>query len=458
MAQVEFDAALIERYAGSGPRYTSYPTAVQFTPDYTHERYIKDARATNASGKPLSLYVHIPFCKSLCYYCGCSKVVTRNAARVSAYLHDLHKEIALQGALFDRARPVTQLHFGGGTPTYLSALELQTLMDRLGDSFQLVQDGTQEFSIEVDPRTVDMAALERLRDHGFNRLSLGVQDFDIDVQKAINRLQSIDEVRSLTRHARNIGFRSVSYDLIYGLPKQSPQSFERTLTEVIALRPDRIAIYNYAHLPQRFRGQRMIRREDLPSNSQKLDILGRSLAMLTQAGYEYIGMDHFALPGDDLAVAQRNGTLQRNFQGYSTHADCDLVGLGSSAIGRVGRSFAQNLVNTRDYARALADDRLPIMRGLRMTDDDQRRAEVIGELMCFDEVRFDRFETRHAVPFTDYFGTEVASLAPMAGDALITIDADAIRVTRRGRMLLRNIAQVFDRYNRPDSRRFSQQI
>ncbi len=458
MARTEFDADLIKRYAGSGPRYTSYPTAAQFTPDYTANMYMHDAIASNEHGTSLSLYVHIPFCMKLCYFCGCSKVVTRNRDRVSRYMDHLHSEIAMKAALFSRDRQVRQLHFGGGTPTYLSPSELSALMRKLDSHFSLVQDGSQEFSIEVDPRTVDRGALDRLHDHGFNRLSLGVQDFDAAVQAAVNRVQSFEEVRALTDHARSAGYSSVSYDLMYGLPRQSLESLSRTLNRVISLRPDRIALYNYAHLPQRFRAQRMIKASELPSGTAKLDMLGHALDSLTRAGYEYIGMDHFALPDDDLAVAQRNGTLQRNFQGYSTHRDCDLVGLGASAIGHVGRSFAQNLVNTREYGAAIDSGKLPIARGLELTDDDLVRAKVIGDLMCFDEVRFDPFEASHDVPFNHYFKKELQQLTPLVSDALIRVENDAIRVTRRGRMLLRNIAQVFDRYNAPNAQRFSQQI
>ena len=431
---------------------------MQFTPQYGCGEYAADARISNSSNRTLSLYVHIPFCESLCYYCGCTKIVTRNQQRVASYLEDLKREITLQGALYDTSRPVSQLHFGGGTPTYLSREQLDDLFKHIAAHFTLLQDGSQEYSIEVDPRTVDHDSLAHLAGHGFNRLSLGVQDFDPDVQKAINRIQSYESVRALTEHARACGFRSVSYDLIYGLPLQSEGTFDDTLLRVIALRPDRIAVYNYAHLPERFRGQRMIAEKDLPSRPEKLKILGNSLALLTAAGYEYIGMDHFALPEDELAQAQKNGTLQRNFQGYSTHGHCDLIGLGVSAISHVGNSYAQNLVNTRDYAAALANQCLPITRGLRLSNDDLRRADVISDLMCFDEARYDRFEARHQRHFRDYFAPEIRSLNGLVEDDLVSIDEDAIRVTRRGRMLLRNIAQVFDQYSSAAPNRFSQTI
>ena len=460
MTDIVFDPELIERYAGTGPRYTSYPTAMQFTDHYGAQDYAADVRVSNESGRALSLYLHIPFCRSLCYYCGCTKIVTRNAERVESYLDDLKREIALQGALFSRTRPVRQLHLGGGTPTYLSAAQLDDLLAHIADHFTLVQDNTQEFSVEVDPRTVDHAALDHLAAHDFNRLSLGVQDFEPAVQEAVNRLQSVDEVRSLTEHARACGFRSVSYDLIYGLPLQDVASFDRTLVEVAKLRPDRIAIYNYAHLPQRFRGQRMIHAEDLPARPVKLDILRHSLTLLTDAGYEYIGMDHFALPDDELTRAQKDGTLQRNFQGYSTHSDCDLIGLGMSAISHIGNSYAQNVTSTKEYADALARDELPIYRGLRLSDDDLRRADVIQELMCFDRVRFSSFENRYALPFERYFEQELSALQLLADDRLVEIDDDAIHVTTRGRLLLRTIAQVFDRYHGAASKtqRFSQTI
>ncbi len=460
LAAPRFDADLIRRYGGRGPRYTSYPTALQFHEDVSEAEYRRNAIASNATGSPLSIYVHIPFCRTLCYYCACTKIVTPNAPRVAAYLDDLHTEIALQAGLFADGRVVEQLHFGGGTPTYLSDDQMDALMARLGDAFTLSNSPQREFSIEVDPRSVDAAALERLAERGFNRLSLGVQDFDPQVQRAVNRLQSADEVQALTRHARESGFNSVSFDLIYGLPRQNCESFSATLDRVVDIAPDRIAVYNYAHLPERFKGQRMIRAEDLPSPETRLDILNLTLARLAAAGYEYIGMDHFARPDDELAVARREGGLQRNFQGYSTHRHCDLVGLGISAISHVGDSYSQNLVHTADYGKCVADGKLPIYRGLAMNDDDRIRAGVIQKLMCYDELRFDDFEAQYGTSFGDYFQAELPGLEPLERDGLVAVTEEGIRITTRGRLLLRTIAQVFDRYSGDSAlrKRFSQTI
>ena len=447
MADTALDAGLVARYGGTGPRYTSYPTALQFGADFTAADHRRFASKSNTTSRPLSVYVHIPFCESLCYYCACTKIVTRNAARVERYLEDLHREIDLQGTLFTPHRVVRQLHFGGGTPTYLDAAQMTALMGKLAERFTLATDDEREFSIEVDPRTVDAATLDALVAHGFNRLSLGIQDFDPRVQKAVNREQSVAEVAALTTHARGAGFESVSFDLIYGLPHQTSDSFDTTLDRVVDIRPDRIAVYNYAHLPDRFKGQRMIRAEDLPTPDTRLAILNRTLERLAFEGYEYIGMDHFALPEDELSVARRDGTLQRNFQGYSTHGDCDLVGLGISAISHVGDSYSQNLTATADYGRRLAGGELPICRGVELSEDDRLRATVIQKLMCYDELRFADFEAQSGVPFTTYFEHEMAHLAPLERDGLVDVDLERLRISTRGRLLLRTIASVFDRYS-----------
>ena len=331
-----FDLDLIRRYDGRGPRYTSYPTALQFNDELTTQDYIDNARASNASGVPLSLYVHIPFCHTLCYYCGCNKIVTRNEERVAKYMRNLYREIELQSELFDRSRVVEQLHFGGGTPTYLEDDQMRDLLAKIRSAFTLDESDSRQFSIEVDPRTVSESDIRTLTELGFNRLSLGIQDFDATVQKACNRIQSADEVRTLVDASRKSGFRSISFDLIYGLPHQSVESFDRTLDTVIDMRPDRFAVYNYAHLPQRFKGQRMINADDIPAPETKLDILENTISRLTEAGYVYIGMDHFALPDDELVLARHDGTLQRNFQGYSTHRHCDLVSIGVSSISNIG--------------------------------------------------------------------------------------------------------------------------
>jgi len=455
-----FDLELIRRYDGRGPRYTSYPTALQFSDQLTVQDYLDNARASNASGVPLSLYVHIPFCHTLCYYCGCNKIVTHNQERVAKYMRNLYREIELQSELFDRSRVVEQLHFGGGTPTYLDDTQMRDLLDKIGSAFTLDQSEQRQFSIEVDPRTVDEDDINMLTDVGFNRLSLGIQDFDATVQQAVNRLQSADEVRTLVDASRKAGFRSISFDLIYGLPHQSVDSFDTTLDTVIDMRPDRFAVYNYAHLPQRFKGQRMINADDIPAPEVKLDILEKTIERLTGAGYIYIGMDHFALPDDELVLARRDGTLQRNFQGYSTHRHCDLISLGVSSISNIGNVFAQNSVTTMEYETLIENDTLPIRKGIAVDDDDLLRADVIQALMCYDALDFDDFGKQRNIDFREYFEAEIKRLAPLAEDDLIAIDDSGVSITPKGRLLLRNIAMTFDRYmgNEENSDRFSKAI
>jgi oxygen-independent coproporphyrinogen-3 oxidase len=444
--QVCFDQELIVRYGGRGPRYTSYPTALQFTDDFTAADYRRKAIASKDSDVPLSLYVHIPFCHSLCYYCGCNKIVTRNEARVARYMEMLYKEIEMQSELFDRSRKVEQLHFGGGTPTYLDKEHLGALMEHLRASFNFDDSEEREFSIEVDPRTVDAERIQELWDLGFNRLSLGIQDFNEDVQKAVNRMQSPEEVRALVDAARNAGFGSISFDLIYGLPHQTVESFDDTLDIVIAMKPDRLAVYNYAHLPQRFKGQRMINADDIPVPEVKLDLLHHTIDKLCGVGFVYIGMDHFALPEDELVLARENDTLQRNFQGYSTHRQCDLVALGVSGIGGIGNMFAQNSVSTIEYEEIIERGELPIVKGLLVDDDDLLRAAVIQDLMCYDRLDFDKFGAEHGIDFRDYFAEEVQQLDVLEKDGLIELSDAGIQITPRGRLLLRNIAMTFDRY------------
>jgi oxygen-independent coproporphyrinogen-3 oxidase len=444
--QVCFDQELIVRYGGRGPRYTSYPTALQFTDRLTEADYRRKAIESNDSDVPLSLYVHIPFCHSLCYYCGCNKIVTRNEQRVARYMQMLYKEIRMQAELFDKQRKVEQLHFGGGTPTYLDKEQLGALMDHLRASFNFDESDEREFSIEVDPRTVDAGRIQELWDLGFNRLSLGIQDFDENVQKAVNRMQSQDEVQTLVEAARAAGFGSISFDLIYGLPHQTVESFDATLDIAIAMKPDRLAVYNYAHLPGRFKGQRMIKADDIPAPETKLDLLHHTIDKLCDVGYVYIGMDHFALPDDELVLARENGTLQRNFQGYSTHRQCDLVALGVSGIGGIGNMFAQNSVSTIEYEDMIERGELPIKKGLLVDDDDLVRAAVIQELMCYDNLGFDDFSARHGIDFRDYFAAEIDKLNVLEDDGLIELGDAGIAITPRGRLLLRNIAMTFDRY------------
>ncbi len=455
-----FDEELVSRYGGRGPRYTSYPTALQFSESFTADDYRRNAIASNDVDKPLSLYVHIPFCSSLCYYCACNKIVTRNVVRVQSYMRSLHREIQRQAALFDRGRNVRQLHFGGGTPTYLNQHELTELMAWLNNEFSLEPGASREFSIEVDPRTVDRESIALLSDLGFNRLSLGIQDFDSRVQMAVNRIQTIDEVDRLLASARHSNFNSVSFDLIYGLPHQTVESFDRTLATVIDMRPDRIAIYNYAHLPQRFKGQRMINEAHIPAPQVKLRIFHNTIDRLSAAGYEYIGMDHFALPHDDLVVARQTGTLQRNFQGYSTHGDCELIGLGVSAIGSIGSVYSQNATSTIEYEAMLGAGRLPVKRGIVVDEDDRLRAQIIQSLMCYDELDLEAFGKRNQVDFCSYFAAELGRLKPLEQDGLVEIGAGRIRITSRGRLLLRSIAMVFDRYlpGEQNSSRYSKAI
>jgi oxygen-independent coproporphyrinogen-3 oxidase len=457
---VNFDAELISRYSGRGPRYTSYPTALQFSDAFTETHYREAALASNDQRRPLSLYVHIPFCASLCYYCGCNKIVTRNAARVRDYLDCLCNEISMQAALFDKSRVVSQLHFGGGTPTYLDDKQLCHLMTHLNQEFTLETAPSREFSIEVDPRSVHRDSMDLLAKLGFNRLSLGIQDFDPDVQRAVNRIQSTEDVQQLVDNARNYNYRSLSFDLIYGLPHQSVASFDKTLDQVIAMRPDRLAVYNYAHLPARFKGQRLIREKHLPSAETKLEILHHTIEKLVGAGYVYIGMDHFALPDDDLALARNDHTLQRNFQGYSTHGGSDLIALGVSAIGNIGNTFAQNAVSTIEYEALISNKRLPVKKGLTVDNDDLVRADAIQDIMCRDGIDFAAFGQRHKLDFHDYFGDELGRLKNLEDDGLISICANSITVSPKGRLLLRSIAMVFDRYLLPDSstNRFSQAI
>jgi len=458
--KVCFDTDLIVRYGGRGPRYTSYPTALQFSEELGADDYRENAIASNASGVPLSLYVHIPFCHTLCYYCGCNKIVTRNQDRVDRYMVMLYREIEMQSELFDKSRKIEQLHFGGGTPTYLDNEQLDDLMAKLRGAFTFDESDNREFSIEVDPRTVDEDGIRHLAKLGFNRLSLGIQDFDPIVQEAVNRAQTTDDVLGLVLAARDSGFESISFDLIYGLPHQSVESFDKTLELVIGMRPDRLAVYNYAHLPRRFKGQRMINDADIPSPEVKLDILHRTIDSLCDAGYEYIGMDHFALPEDELVLARKNGTLQRNFQGYSTHRECDLVALGVSAIGSIGNVFAQSSVSTIEYEALIENGQLPIRKGIAVDDDDLLRADVIQALMCYDELSFEKFGAEHNINFAEYFAAEIERLQPLANDDLIELDQAGVVITQKGRLLLRSIAMVFDRYidQAENDNRFSKAI
>ncbi len=459
MSEIIFDKDLIRRYDKAGPRYTSYPTAVQFTPDFGRDQYIAQARASNAGNNPLSLYFHIPFCDTVCFYCGCNKVVTKNRSRAAPYLQRLHEEIRLQSELFDGARRVEQLHWGGGTPTFISHDEMRELMKVTGQYFNLLDNDEGEYSIEIDPREAHGETIAVLRSLGFNRLSMGVQDFDPLVQKAVNRIQSEEETAYAIDTARQEGFKSVSVDLIYGLPFQNVERFDKTLDKVLQMSPDRLSIFNYAHLPELFKPQRRINAEDLPSADEKLAILQHSIDRLKEAGYEYIGMDHFAKPDDELAIAQKNRTLYRNFQGYSTHADCDLVAMGITSISKVARCYSQNIKDMDEYTAAIDAGELPVMRGIELNDDDILRREVINQLICHFELDFGKIEQQFGIDFNEYFATELKDFRVMVDDGLIEMDERHIKVTPAGNLLIRNICMVFDAYLRgKDTQRFSKVI
>ena len=450
---LSFDSDLIRKYDHFGPRYTSYPTADRFSEAFTAKHLVDALLSNQAAGvpQPLSLYVHIPFCSTICYYCACNKVVTKDHGRSAKYIRYLGKEVAILAPLVNREAPVRQLHWGGGTPTFLSADEMTLLMRILRDHFTFERDA--ELSIEIDPRKTSAADVTSLAQLGFNRMSLGVQDFDSAVQSAINRVQSEAESRAVLDAARANGFRSVNVDLIYGLPRQTVPGFRTTLDRVIRAAPDRIALYSYAHVPHLFKPQRRISESELPSPEAKLAILDLAIEKLTDAGYIYIGMDHFAKPHDELAVAQREGKLQRNFQGYSTNADCDLLSFGISAIGKVGATYNQNLRTLDDYYDRLDADALPCFRGWQLSADDLLRRDVIHALMCRFMVSFKHVADAHDIVFHEYFAAELEALEPLVDDGLIEMDSEVLVVTRRGRLLVRAVAMVFDRYLREQRER-----
>jgi len=447
------DEQLLRRFDVPGPRYTSYPTADRFVEAFGCDDYIQalEQRRAGSMALPLSLYVHIPFCESLCYYCACNKVITKHHSKSAEYLRYLSRELELQVEHFGRGYNVSQLHLGGGSPTFLSDVELSDLLDMIKRHFNLTPGG--EFSIEVDPRTVTPERLQHLYQLGFNRLSFGVQDFDPTVQKAVHRVQPAEQVFALVQAAREIGFESINVDLIYGLPKQTPESFRHTLEQIQQLRPDRIALYAYAHLPTRFKPQRRILSAELPSPSEKLSMLANSLAMLGDAGYDYVGMDHFALPDDALAVAKRQGRLHRNFQGYSTQPDCDLIALGVSAIGRIGATYSQNAKTLDEYYDALDQGRLPIVRGLALNRDDILRRSVIMAIMCQGELDFEAMGDAHLIDFKSHFSRELERLGEMVAMGLVRLSDSSLEVTEQGWYFVRAIAMTFDKYLQSDQDR-----
>lgn len=448
-----FDPQIIRRFDTNGPRYTSYPTADRFVEAFGAEALELWLGKRNIGGisRPLSLYFHIPFCNTICYYCACNKIITKDHGRSAKYLKYLAKEIALQSAYLDGEHEVIQLHWGGGTPTFLSHEEMRQLMEVTRRHFKLVEGG--EFSIEVDPRKVDDATVALLGKLGFNRMSVGVQDFDVEVQRAINRIQSEEETLGVIKAARANGFKSISVDLIYGLPKQSLMGFNRTLERVIAMDPDRLSIYNYAHLPSLFKPQRRIADSDLPTPDARLQILSLAIRKLTDAGYVFIGMDHFAKPDDELAVAQRQGRLHRNFQGYSTHADCDMLSFGISSISKVGPTYAQNVKTLDEYYDRLDAQVLPVFRGIELNADDVLRRAIIQALMCHFELSIESIESAHLIDFRHYFASELEDLKEMEAAGLLKVDDEWITVLPPGRLLVRGISMVFDRYLRADRQR-----
>jgi oxygen-independent coproporphyrinogen III oxidase len=449
-------AETLTRFDMAGPRYTSYPTADRFVEAFDADAYASwlGRRDTTVAGRPMSLYVHLPFCATVCYYCACNKVITKDTSKAAEYLQALAVEAELVSERLQGSRKVEQLHFGGGTPTFLSSDELRVVMDMLGKTFDLEggRGEAREFSIEIDPRTCAPDKVRVLADVGFNRMSVGVQDFDPAVQKAVNRLQGFETTQATIDAARAAGFKSVNVDLIYGLPKQSRATFARTLDKVLVLSPDRIALYAYAHLPERFKPQRRIVSADIPPLSERLGIMYDAIARLTAAGYRYIGMDHFAKGNDDLARAQSHGRLHRNFQGYSTRPDCDLVGLGVSAISKVGPTYAQNVRELDEYYDRLKNRMMPTARGVLLDMDDLTRRSVIMALMCHFEVSKEAIETAHLIKFDDYFKRELASLTDLIEAGLVEENQEWISVTPKGKLLVRAIAMRFDRYLKLDQR------
>lgn len=446
---------LLSRFDVPGPRYTSFPTADRFVEAFTTDDYVQalTQRRTGlaAHSRPLSLYVHIPFCESLCYYCACNKIITKHHEKAASYLSYLSREVDLHTQYIGQGQTISQLHLGGGSPTFLRDDELRELMAMLRRNFTLAPGG--EYSIEIDPRTVDSARLDTLAELGFNRLSFGVQDFDPAVQKAVHRVQPAEQVFALIDAARKRGFDSINIDLIYGLPRQTPESFARTLEQVNQLRPDRIALYAYAHLPERFKPQRRIDAQTLPNAAAKVAMLSRSLVSFLSAGYVYVGMDHFALPDDALAIAKRQGRLHRNFQGYSTQPDCDMIGLGVSSIGRVGATYSQNAKTLEEYCDLIDQGRLPVVRGLALSRDDLVRRAVIMSLMCQGQVLFESIDLAYLVDCRNYFTRELEDLQSLVEQGLVTVDDTGIQVTAQGWFFVRAVAMVFDRYLQTDRTR-----
>lgn len=442
--KLEWDEDLLKKYNIAGPRYTSYPTALEFSEEYQVGDYLTCLHSI-PKDKSLSLYIHIPFCQNICYYCACNKIITKEKDKSDRYVENLIKEIKLVGAQ-SNAKTLRQIHWGGGTPTYLSMDQIQAIMNTIREYFDVPDEDSTEISIEVDPRALEIEAVKTLANMGFNRMSIGVQDFDLKVQQSINRVQSFEVTRDMVTEARKYGFQSLNFDLIYGLPHQTKETFKTTLEKVIDISPDRISVFNYAHLPHRFKPQRRINGDELPSPAVKLAIFEYIIQTLQGHGYIYIGMDHFAKPGDELAIAQQNNCLHRNFQGYTTHEEYDLIGVGVSSIGSIGSQYHQNVRDVDSYYAALDKNELPSWRGVGMTHDDKIRKKVIFELICHFQLNKSDIEKQFNINFDDYFSKELKMLQPFKQDSLVIEDENSISVTNRGRLLIRNICMMFDAY------------
>lgn len=453
-----WDSEFIRQHDVAGPRYTSYPTALQFHEEFTQQDYLDAVARSNASRMPLSLYVHLPFCASLCYYCACNKVITQSEDKKRRYLDALIKEIRLKAKDFERGRPVYQMHWGGGTPTYFNDAELTELWFEIGRHFHLVDSERGEYSIEIDPRTITVDKLGLLKGLGFNRISLGIQDFNQKVQEAINRVQSYEQIKELLQAARNYQYRSVNFDLIYGLPYQTVDSVRETIDQVIELSPDRISLFNYAHLPERFKSQGLLPEEALPPAEEKLQILCAASNQLAQAGYVYIGMDHFAKPTDELAMAQAEGKLHRNFQGYTTYKDADLVGLGVSSISLIHNVYCQNTKSITEYQSCMDAGHPPVTAGVVLSRDDEIRRAVIMSLLCQNWLVPKQIEARFDIQFDEYFSSEISQLNLFVAEGLLSRNGDIFNVTPKGRLVVRKICMVFDIYlpqHMKEGRRFS---
>lgn len=435
---------LVKKYNVSGPRYTSYPTAVQFTEQFDPAELQKDFERRRRKTDPLSLYIHIPFCFSLCWYCGCTKIITRDQDRGDHYLDYLEIESRLTAETVHPEAPLKQIHFGGGTPTFLTPDQLRRLGTIIRSHFTIHPE--VEFSVEIDPRRVSEDHILALKEIGVNRASLGVQDTNPDVQEAIHRIQPFEQTTEITQFLRKHGITDINFDLIYGLPRQTPSTFKKTIEDVMTLEPDRLAIYSYAHIPSMMPAQKLLNEDEFPSTEEKLGMLVYAIDTLPEYGFRYIGMDHFARTGDALSKALDNGTLQRNFQGYSTHAELEMLALGMSGISQNSDLYIQNEKDLAKYYEKLDSGELPVKKVLRLTDEDKLRRKIIMQIMCKAEISFRDFETENAPSFKENFAEELSELEKLEADGFLLILDDKLIITEQGRLFLRNVAMVFDGY------------